>query len=113
MNANQEMLKFWQTSMRMAFEMPWVMGRRLWMFSQPWDDKTTREYQLMFLEKTDGFSEAWQYLLQSSVVNPWLLAQPANLQQYERLLQQSLHSMNQTLKPLSRRVHANHRRLGT
>ena len=112
MSANQEMFRLWQTSMRMAMEMPWVVGQRMCLFSQPWDDKTVAEYQLMFTEKAEGFTEAWgNWLNASTKQTPLLLKQPLAWRQYERLLQQSLYAVNQGIKPLSKRVHANHSRL--
>ncbi|AUZ04801.1 MULTISPECIES: hypothetical protein [Vitreoscilla] len=113
MSANQEMWRFWQTSMQMAVEIPLVVSQRMWLFSQPWDNQTMAEYQLMFTEKAEGFTEAWQTWANVSVYqNQWLLTQPATSQHYEHLIKQSLQSVNQTLKPLSQRVHDNHARLG-
>ena len=105
MSANQNLWYLWQTSARMAMEVPLVMSQRIWMFSQPWDEKTMAEYQLMFAEKAQGWGEVWQIWLQTS---PMLMCsawhKPMSTQQYQRVL-------NKSIKPLSRRVHANHRRL--
>ena len=57
MSANQNLWYLWQTSARMAMEVPLVMSQRIWMFSQPWDEKTMAEYQLMFAEKAQGWGE--------------------------------------------------------
>ena len=105
MSANQNLWYLWQTSARMAMEVPLVMSQRIWMFSQPWDEKTMAEYQLMFAEKAQGWGEVWQIWLQTS---PMLMCsawhKPMSTQQYQRVL-------NKSIKPLSRRVHANHKRL--
>ena len=105
MSANQNLWYLWQTSARMAMEVPLVMSQRIWMFSQPWNEKTMAEYQLMFAEKAQGWGEVWQIWLQTS---PMLMCsawhKPMSTQQYQRVL-------NKSIKPLSRRVHANHKRL--
>ena len=112
MSANQNLWYLWQTSARMAMEVPLVMSQRIWMFSQPWDEKTMAEYQLMFAEKAQGWGEVWQIWLQTS---PMLMCsalhKPMSTQQYQRVLNKSIRSANKSIKPLSRRVHANHKRL--
>ena len=112
MSANQNLWYLWQTSARMAMEVPLVMSQRMWMFSQPWDEKTMAEYQLMFAEKAQGWGEVWQIWLQTS---PMLMCsvwhKPMSTQQYQRVLNKSIRSANKSIKPLSRRVHANHKRL--
>ena len=112
MSANQNLWYLWQTSARMAMEVPLVMSQRIWMFSQPWDEKTMAEYQLMFAEKAQGWGEMWQIWLQSA---PMLMCttwqNPMSTQQYQKVFNKSIRSANKSIKPLSRRVHANHRRL--
>ena len=112
MSSNHDLWYLWQTSTRMAMEVPMVMSQRMWMFSQPWTEKTVAEYQLMFAEKAQGWGEMWQIWLQTAPMLTCTTWQsPMTTLQYQKVLNKSIRSANKSIKPLSRRVHANHRRL--
>lgn len=112
MTSNQEIWQLWQTSMRMAFEVPVVMSQRMWMFSQPWNEKTVSEYQMMFAEKAQGWGEVWQIWMKTNpTMSFYAWQKPMTVGQYGSMVNKSIRSANQSMKPLSRRVHANHKRL--
>ena len=112
MNQYLQLWQLWHNSTRMLFEVPMVMAQRMTMFSQPWTEQTVQEFQLMFVEKAQGWSEAWLIWMKTAPKYTQVaMKNPMDVVTYQRTMSKSVRSANQSIKPLSRRVHANHKRL--
>ena len=95
-------------------ESPQVMAKRITMFSQPlWTWNVFVEYQRMYLEKIVAMQELWYQWAKFffSPANTRMLSQVPSINTYYRWLNDSTRAANRALYPVSRRVHANQRRL--
>ena len=105
----------WSRSMDIAIGAPEVIARRLAMFhpSNPWTPAAMLEAQRMLLEKVQASQESWwaayQAWLQSAALPPFMSA--AWLRPNNRHVRHAVTAMHNSLKPVSRRVNANVKRL--
>lgn len=106
--------QLWLQNLQIFTEAPQVIGQRITLFSQPfWSTSTLYEFQSMYWEKVAAVQEIYAtwWLFCSSVHQQNRLLDVRRPYRYHEWLNDSVSTANHSLKPVSRRVHANIKRL--
>lgn len=106
--------QLWLQNLHILAEAPQVVAQRLTLFGQPcWQERTWTEYQYMYWEKVAALQEmcATWWLFLGSVQQQANLLDWRRPYRYQQWLNDSVHTANRSLYPVSRRVRANRRRL--
>ena len=106
--------QLWLQNLHILVEAPQVVAQRLALFGQPyWHANTWTEYYGMYWEKVAAVQEVYAtwWLFWCSPQQQSNLLDWRRPYRYQQWLNDSVHTANRSLQPVSRRVRANRKRL--